>query len=103
MTFVEDPSRWDEWLLEELTLEDGGWGKHQRATDVDGIWVADRSAAVDRLREAMEEIRCRISEGKDRGRRSDVGGRRVKTEGGRQMSDKDEEGMIRRLRRLTQM
>ena len=62
MTFVEDPSRWDEWLLEELTLEDSDWGKHQRATDVDGIWMADdRSAAVDRLREAMEEIRCQRS------------------------------------------
>ena len=79
VTFVADPSGWDEWLLEDLTMEEGAWGEKEKATDIDGIWIVDdRSGGADPLRGVMEEVKRLVEEG-------------------------DEEGMIRRLRRLTQI
>ena len=68
MTFVEDPSRWDEWLLEDLTLEEGAWGENERATDVDGLWMAkDRPGKADPLRGVMQEVAKLVKQGDEEG------------------------------------
>jgi len=62
--FISDPSRWDRWLIEELSLEEDPYPEKEKPTAFSHIRIVEtKSYGWDKLREEMEEIENLVEKG----------------------------------------
>jgi FlaA1/EpsC-like NDP-sugar epimerase len=66
--FISDPSRWDRWLLEELSLGEDPYPEKENPTAFSHIRIVEtKSYGWERLREGMEEIENLLEKGDEEG------------------------------------
>ena len=66
--FISDASKWDRWLLEELSLEEGPYPEKEKPTAFSHIRIVEtESYGWERLRGEMGEIERLVEKGDEKG------------------------------------